>query len=162
MEKSPNIKAAEILVIIIAVLVGYLIFRHYRSNMEKEPVMNSSPSGESQVVVENTSVTGGVLSLPTGFPQDLPVEKPLIESATTKYPDQNARQLSVSYQSKKQMAEKYAEYKEYLNKEGFSVTEGEANSGVRGLFGTKPEVNVSVVISSSRGETLVQISYLEK
>ena len=114
-------------------------------------------------IVETTKVVNGITPAPTGFPSDIPIEAgAILESNTTYYPDQNAEQLTLSYKSTKTVTQKYTEYKNYLTKAGYQITEGSSTSPVRAVFGTKPDVNLTVAVSSVDGRTLVQISYLIK
>ncbi len=114
-------------------------------------------------MVKNTPMVNGIISVPVGFPQGIPLESgSLIESATTQYPGENVQQLSISYRSSKTIAQKYTEYKDYMNQAGYSLTEGNKSAPVRAIFGTKENTNLSVAISSSEGKTLVQLSYLLK
>ena len=154
-----------IIVILLVLGIGYILFARYSVPREENEEVASDLSNDqgSMVVVENTPLVNGVLSVPAGFPQDIPLEKAdIIESATTDYPDQNAKQLSVSYKSSKTIAQKYSEYKTYMTQAGYSLTEGGTNTPVRAIFGSKVGANLSVAISSSGGKTLVQISYLLK
>src|SRR3989344_4196668 len=114
-------------------------------------------------VVEKTPMSNGVLPAPKGLPQGIPLEGgKILESATTQYPGQNARQLSASYRSSKTVSQKYTEYKNYLLSAGYKITEGSLTAPVRAIFGTKADANLSVAISRSDGTTLVQLSYLLK
>src|SRR3989344_6635915 len=110
MEQPQQIKTISAVIIILLVLgAGFLLFLKYRAFPNPANLLMTNPStslGASDeqrtVVVENTSLINGTLSLPAGFPQDIPLEKGnLIKSATTYYPEQNVRQLSISYQSSK-------------------------------------------------------------
>jgi|SRR3989344_76235 len=165
MEHSKKIKTSSAIVIIILVLIsGYFLLGKDRSLIDtnqSKPVGNQNPM---RVVAESTPAVNGVLSVPKGFPQDIPMEKGgILESAISNYPDQNARQLSVSYISSKTVTQKYAEYKNYMVSSGYEIKEGgSVSSSVRAIFGTKSDVNFSVAISSSGGSTLVQLSYLLK
>ena len=166
MEQPQQIKTISAVVVILLVLgAGFLLFLKYRTfpNPENSPKSGSTNHEPGTVVVENTSMINGTLSLPAGFPQDIPLEKGnLIESATTYYPEQNVRQLSISYQSSRTTTEKYAEYKNYMTASGYEITEEDTNAPVRAIFGVKEDRNLSVAISSREGKTLVQLSYLLK
>ena len=166
MEQPQQIKTISAVVIIFLVLAaGFLLFAKYRTslNQENSPTSDSANDESATVVVENTSIVNGVTPAPRGFPQDIPLESGnLTESATTQYPRENARQLSVSYLSSKTIAQKYAEYKTYMSQAGYSLTEGNATASVRAIFGVKEDSNLSVAISSSKGKTLIQLSYLLK
>lgn len=118
--------------------------------------------GAQRIKVEKVPIVDGFSSLPVGFPADIPTESfAILEGATTYHLNGLAKQFSVSYLSAKTMAEKYAEYKNYMTRVGYTVTEeGDTASRVRALFGEKDGNKLSVVISQSRGETLVQVAYL--
>ena len=107
-------------------------------------------------------VEGRVL-VPQGFPEDIPVEvESIFESATTRYPKQSAKQLSLSYKTSSTMVEKYTEYKNHLTNAGFTVREDSNHSSIRAIFGSRPDANLAVAISSFEGMTIVQLSYLVK
>ncbi len=163
MEQSQKIKISSAVITIVLVLtLGYILFNKYRTPAETSlKVSNDTDSQPMKVEVENTQMVSGVLSAPAGFPSDIPLEKEnILESVTTNFPENNARQLSVSYQSSRTVAQKYAEYKKYMQDIGYQMTEGEANATVRSIFGTKEGNNLSVAISSADGKTLVQLAYL--
>ncbi len=166
MEQSPNVKIISVIIAILLILgVGYILIGKYNvpaKNIPQTSVDNTS-NQEPAVIVENTPKVDGILSAPAGFPKDIPLENgAVLESATTRYPDQEAQQLSVSYRSSRTVAQKYAEYKAYMTQAGYEITEGATNAPVRAIFGTKSNANLSVAISSSKSVTLVQLSYLIK
>ncbi|MDO8471231.1 MAG: hypothetical protein Q7S49_01340 [bacterium] len=167
MEQPPQIKTISAFVIVLLILgAGFLLFLKYRTsslNQENSPTSGGTNEEPATVVVKNTPMINGVISVPVGFPQGIPLESgSLIESATTQYPGENVQQLSVSYRSSKTIAQKYTEYKDYMNQAGYSLTEGSASATVRAIFGTKENTNLSVAISSFEGKTLIQLSYLLK
>ena len=167
MEQSSQIKTISAVIIILLVLgAGFLLFLKYRTsslNQENSPTSGGTNGEPATVVVKNTPMVNGIISVPVGFPQGIPLESgSLIESSTTQYPGENVQQLSISYRSSKTIAQKYTEYKDYMNQAGYSLTEGNKSAPVRAIFGTKENTNLSVAISSSEGKTLVQLSYLLK
>ena len=167
MEQPPQIKTISAIIIILLVLgAGFLLFLKYRTsslNQENSPTSGGTNGEPATVVVKNTPMVNGIISVPVGFPQGIPLESgSLIESSTTQYPGENVQQLSISYRSSKTIAQKYTEYKDYMNQAGYSLTEGNKSAPVRAIFGTKENTNLSVAISSSEGKTLVQLSYLLK
>lgn len=166
MEQSQQTKTISAIVIILLVLgvAYYVLSAKYRVSVQENPsVSNSANNSPATVVVENTPMVNGAISVPARFPRDIPIEKAgIIESATTEYPAQNAQQLSVSYRSSKTIAEKYAEYRDYMSRADYRVTEGQTGALPRAIFGAKADANLSVVISSANGKTLVQLSYLLK
>lgn len=161
MEHSQNTKTiTSIIIIIVILIIGYILIAKYQG---LKPNELSNSNDKSTVLIENTALVDGKLLAPQGFPAGFPIEEGnVLESATAKYPDQGAKQLSVSYLSSKTVAEKYAEYKAYMTKEGYEITEGDSDSAVRTLFGTKVDVNLSVVMSVQDGKTFVQLGYLIK
>lgn len=166
MEQPQPLKTISTIVVLLLVLgAGFLLFFKYRSvpNQENLPTPDNTNHEPRTVVVENTPMVNGSFSLPAGFPQDIPIEVGnLIESATTRYPEQNVQQLSISYRSSKTITQKYAEYRNYMTVSGYQITEENGTAQVRAIFGVKEGHNLSVAISSREGKTLVQISYLLK
>lgn len=165
-EQPQRIKTiSTVVVILLALGAGYVLFTKYRPflNQENLPTSVNSNDQSVTVMVKNTPTVNGVILAPRGFPPDIPLESNnLTESATTEFPRENARQLSVSYQSSKTIAEKYAEYRNYMTASGYQITEGDAGSPIRTILGTKESANLSVVINRAEGGTLVQLSYLLK
>lgn len=166
MEQPPQVKTVSAIVIILLVLgAGFLLLTKYRVSLDQgNPSTSNDVDGEqAMVVVGNTPMINGVVPAPAGFPQDIPLESGnLVESATTQYPREDARQLSLSYLSSKTMTQKYAEYKNYMEQTGYQITEGSAGSSLKTIWGTKENANLTVVVSSKEGKTLVQLSYLLK
>ncbi|KKW02014.1 MAG: hypothetical protein UY36_C0013G0004 [Parcubacteria group bacterium GW2011_GWA1_49_11] len=166
MEQPSQTKTISALVVILLILgVGFLLLTKYRVSLNQENLPTSSNVGDEQVtvVVKNTPMVNGITSAPTGFPRDIPLESGnLTESATTQYPRENARQLSLSYLSLKTIAQKYAEYKNYMERTGYQITEGSTSSSLRTIWGAKQNVNLTVVVSGRENRTLVQLSYLLK
>ena len=166
MEQPSQTKIVSALVIILLILgAGFLLLTKYRVSLNQENLSTSGDVGDEQatVIVENTPVINGAISAPAGFPQDIPLETGnLTESATTQYPRENARQLSLSYLSLKTIAQKYAEYKNYMEQTGYQVTEGSTSPSLKTIWGVKENVNLTVVVSGREGGTLIQLSYLLK
>lgn len=156
MEPQQSSKAKTLITIVVIVLilgVAYLLINSL-SKVDNTPEV---------VEIENAEFVDGVFQAPEGFPTDIPLEQSnILESVTTNYPELGARQLSLTYESSQTVDEKYVEYKDYLTNAGYVVTEGDANSSVKAVFGTNDAVNLSVVISSYGEKTRVQIAYLLK
>lgn len=151
----------SVLAIVLLVALGYILFNKYGAKNGQVPQEDNTALME--VVVEHTPRTNGVLPVPTEFPQDIPVEKTsIVESATSVFSDLNARQLTVSYQSKKTVGEKYTEYKNYMTEAGYTLSEGGTGANLKSVFGTKENINLTVVISKAEVGSLVQIAYLLK
>lgn len=164
-QQSQNTKIILAIVTIVLILgLGYVLLGKYRAPREaNQQASRADEARQFAVVVENTPITNGTVIAPEGFPEEIPIETSgILESATTRYPAQNAKQLSINYNSTKTIAQKYAEYKNYMTKAGYNMTEGDANTPVRALFGTKRNANLSVVVSRIEDKTLVQLSYLLK
>jgi len=165
MEQSQPIKTVSAIIIVLIILVGaYLLFAKYGvpGGVNQEESLNGNQEPMVVEVIE-TPVVNGTLSTPTGFPQDIPIENGNItESTTTNYPEQNAQQLSLSYQSSQSVDSIYTAYMNYMSQAGYEITEGDASLPVRALFGTTADANLTVAISSMEDQTLVQISYLVK
>lgn len=95
------------------------------------------------------------------LPEGIPIENEnVLESVITDFPEQNARQLSISYESRSTVAQKYSEYKDYMRQHGYKFSEGREDSPIRAVFGKKDGVNLSVAVSNNNGKTLIQLSYL--
>jgi len=161
-EQTLNTKLILAVIVVIALLaLGYFLSLKY--NPEKGSPEGTNETTPMEVVVEHTQAVNGVLPAPKGFPTDIPIEKfGIIESAVTDFPTSNARQLTLSYRSKKTVALKYAEYKDYITKAGYTLSEGGTGPNLKYASGVKGDVSLSVVVSAAEGGSLVQIAYLLK
>lgn len=164
MEQTHNTKTIVVAILVLLILGGVYMFFEKKGFKSTGEDRGSTATNKEQatVVVENTPVSNGTMKAPTGFPADIPVESSaIVESATTRYPE-SATQLSLSYESSKTVSEKYKEYITYMKQAGYEVTEGDANSPVKAIFGIKGDSNLTVAVSNTSGKVLVQISYLLK
>ncbi|MEK7176956.1 MAG: hypothetical protein AAB719_01510 [Patescibacteria group bacterium] len=162
--QTPNKKTFLAILVIMALLaLGYFLSQKY--SLDKGPTSpeETNEALPMEVVVEHTQAVNGVLPTPKDFPKDIPVEKfDITESATTVYPSIGAKQLNISYQSNKSLDVKYKEYKDYMTKAGYTLSEGGTGANLKAIFGTKEKENLSVVVSSAGGGSLVQVAYLLK
>jgi hypothetical protein len=146
--------------LLIAISAGFLLYQ-FRGG-ERATVIPTEERPQ-EVVLEMTERDGGVLPPPREFPADIPIETARItESSTATIPGTNIKQLTVSYTSTQTLAAKERAYRTYMQEKGFEISESPAGSPVRGLFGRKENADISVVLSSSSGTTLVQIAYILK
>jgi len=156
-EKSSRVKIGTSIIVLLLAVVAIMVFTSFK------PAQDENDVREVKTVSSNNAVVEKIQTVPTGFPQDLPIEASnLKEGAVTTFQSNSAKQLSLSYTSAKSVTEKYTEYKNYMTQKGYLLTEGPANSQVRAIFGAKYDANLSIAISSSNKGTLVQISYLIK
>jgi hypothetical protein len=165
MEQPQPIKTVSAIIIVLTILIGaYILFTKYGVPGDLNEEMTENGNQEPMVVeVSDTPMVNGALSAPAGFPQDIPIENNNItESTTTNYPEQNAQQLSLSYQSSQSIESIYTAYMSYLTQSDYEIMEGEADSSVRALFGTRADANLTVAISNTGSQRLVQVSYLVK
>lgn len=166
----PSIYTKFFSLALLAVLIVVGLYYSFSQNFffGQRNTDNQNLSGENitnqeapTVMVRLSPLVNGIPAIPQDFPQEIPLEAGKVtKSATTFYLDQNAKQLSLSYQSGKTVVQKYAEYKNYLTQAGYQVTEGDSKAPIRSIYGTKGRNNLSFVISTVTGGTLVQIAYL--
>ncbi len=113
------------------------------------------------VEVVNTPHEKNVLVAPLGFPKDIPFEKNnIVQSSRTNYPEGDAFQASLTFESAKTPEDHYAAYLTYMKGASYAVTEGKSATGVLSLSGKKTGANLNIVLSRSASSTVVQISYL--
>ncbi|MCR4279399.1 MAG: hypothetical protein NUV78_01535 [Candidatus Zambryskibacteria bacterium] len=113
------------------------------------------------VQVERVVEVEGKFTPPLGFPASIPLEEDnIVESILTNFPTQNAVQTSVIYRSTEEKLDKYFEYRSYMEKEGYKLSEGGDTGEVLFLHGIKGNENLSVTLSTWEGLTVVQIAHL--
>jgi hypothetical protein len=162
--KSSKNVLTIIVVVVILIAVAYLMM----GNTAQKPATNSNqPStNNSQVTKEAITYKAVDLSsgskLPQGFPSSIPVESKTIVAADTKvYTDRtpNVVLQTVNYNSSKTVLEKYNEYLDYMTKNGYSFGTNGKDSKNHTLYGMNGTNSLLVVVSSSGGQTLVQLAY---
>jgi hypothetical protein len=146
--------------LLIALSAGFLLYQFRGEERALEVLLEETPQ---EVVVEYTERDGGVLPPPAGLPSDIPIERDrIIESSVATLTVNQTKQISLSYQSSQTVVAKVQEYRSYMQRAGYEISETPAGSAVRGLFGRKDDAQLSVVVSLTNGSTLVQIAYVVK
>lgn len=111
--------------------------------------------------VERITEVDGKFFPPPGFPVSIPLEEDnIVESMVTNYPEQKAVLRSLMYRSTEEKADKYAEYRTYMEGEGYKLADGGESGEVMFLSGTKTSENLSITLSTWEGLTVVQIAHL--
>lgn len=114
------------------------------------------------VQVERVLEVEGKFLPPAGFPSSIPLEKDkIVESILTNFPEHNMVQTSVTYRSTEEKAKKYAEYRSYMEEEGYKLSEGGESGEVMFMNGAKEGENLSITLSTWEGLTVVQIAHLK-
>ena len=156
-------KSMLVLIILLAVIVlAFLLMQ----NVTKE---NGSQTQELKTE-ENVDVkevdlatTFGSSRLPSGFPSDVFVDTAsIVQSYTANFPDRKVSQHTLSYTSEKPAKTVFTEYLDSLKKAGFQFAENGIDEKSMSLYGSRSGNDLSVVISTSNGQTLVQITYLAR
>lgn len=155
METSPRVSPA--LVAIIIALLALAVYLHFTG---KGKVSAPAEVTAAVVTVRSTPLVDGAMVLPENFPTEIPVETDIIESSTTDYPDKNLKQLTVVYLSSVSVAEKQAEYIQYLNTANYEVVSGTSSEEI--IAGKKEGSEIFVIVTSESNKTQVRISYLIK
>lgn len=100
------------------------------------------------------------LVAPAGLPKDLPLNKSGITSSyTTKFERGEAVQSSVVFETKTSAEAEYKIYLDYLNQNGYAVSEGKDDAGTLSLSGRKSNANLLVTINTA-SSTIVSITHL--
>lgn len=145
------------ILLLVVVLAGATMWQKW-SRARSEARIAATPMN---VELTRTEEVAGFLSTPPAFPSDIPFEEgKLVESVTTNFPSQNAVQTSVTYRTENSVEEKYSEYLAYMNTAGYAVKEGNAESQVLALYGSKDGAKLTITISTWENLTVVQIAHL--
>jgi hypothetical protein len=86
---------------------------------------------------------------PTDFPSDIPIEKDVkfTQSYSLDYPGQ--KQLSIVFPSTKTVKENYDLYKDFLEKQGWNISNKGENTNLSFLYATKENMEMNVTITDS-------------
>lgn len=152
-------------VFVVAILGGsWFIYTKYGSKQRVLPTSDFVFDKENDMKFVKTDVvkTGGS-KLPVGFPADIPVESGAIEdSYKGQFSNVKATQYTVSYTSPKTKTDLLALYNKYMTDNGYTIQPQPTSQTILQTSGYKGNDSLSVVISSQKGISLVQISYVDR
>lgn len=165
--RSNNKTIAIVIAVVVIILIGYLILKGGGT----EPMVENTPQTVSTDTLENVIVqpanvagaTSEAEKLPSGMPNGIPVETENIwESYSMTYPSRNLVQYSVSFYSSASLAEKFAEYDQYMTAAGYEFGRDGKSEANGILYGVKDGDDLSVYLTTQDGRTSVQLTYLDR
>lgn len=123
---------------------------------------NGGAVSSETVKVTETNITGGGASkLPDGFPPTIPVETINVkESYKVDYTDKEVTQYTVSYVSIKDSDELWTIYNDFMAKERYMIDTETTSRNLGQITGFSGNDSLSVVISTQKGSSLVQMNLL--
>jgi hypothetical protein len=153
------------LVILIAVLVAValiiIVFMYERS---KRPIDSQTITKEN-VIVERFNVTGssGASKLPSGFPDNIPVEiAGISESLSMNYVEKDSILYNVEYFSQKSVLEKYTEYLKFVQDNNYTLISNNQSSILSNIYARSNNSDLSVVVNLRDNRTLIGITYVKR
>ncbi len=158
-EVHSSSKQVFALVLVFVFLLAVSVFM--AMNMQSKKIIT-----KENVQVKNTdlkSVTNEADKLPSGFPSFIPVETAqTTESYTMNFPDRKLTQYTVNFTTSKTLDQKYKEYSDFMNANGFVLKPGTDSAMTKTLFASKNNDDLLVVLSMVGKETTVQIAYVDR
>ena len=156
-------KSMLVLIILLAIIVlAFLLMQNVtKEDGSQTQVLKTEENVEVKEV--DLTTTFGENRLPSGFPSDIIVDTAsIVQSYTANFPDRKISQHTLSYISEKPAKTVFTEYLDSLKKVGFQFAPNGIDEGNMALYGSREGNDLSVVISKSNGQTLVQITYLAR
>ncbi len=145
-----------------AVLVLFLALNKEAEAPQDQVIVENVVRGDG-VTVAKTDVTKSGSKLPQGFPNDIPVELVnVIDSYKAFYEKVQATQYTVSYTSDRDREDLWNMYSKFMNDSGYRIDVAQTSRGLGQISGAKGDDSLSVVVTSSNGVSLVQLSYLDR
>lgn len=147
------IAAVVFLVIIIVLGAGYF----YR-----QPISDFLKKFPWKPEVEDKKEVKSELSLPSGFPADIPLEKGAVleQSYIQDYPE-NLKQLTIVFESKKTADENYGIYESFLKEKNWNIINAHKEGEIYNLYGRKDGQDINMVIVKNKeqaGASSISIS----
>jgi hypothetical protein len=152
----------SLIVIVFILLFGVILFMYSGGRLKQEEVPTTQYT-EENVVVDHTSLSGAD-KLPSGFPQEIPVDKDaeFTQSYKASYPDHRVVQYTVEYKSSSSVEEQITIYSDFFKKNGYESTLTSENETVKAYYATKNNDDISLVVSNLDGKAVVLITYLDR
>ena len=115
------------------------------------------------VTVAKTDVTKSGSKVPQGFPKDIPVESVNVtDSYKVFYEKVQVTQYTVNYTSDRDREDLWNMYSKFMNDSSFRIDVAQTSRGVGQISGARGDDSLSVIVTSSNGVSLVQLSYLDR
>lgn len=152
---------------IVIIVIAFFFITKDKENKPsdiQEAVQNITKEPVSLNVVDLNSAKSNSEKLPKGFPASIPLEMEDITLSDSKIYTDRAVPVTVytvNYFSEKTVEQKYAEYLNMMNKNGFIFGENGKDNKNHVLNGTKDNDTLLIVVANFQGKTQVQLSYTE-
>jgi len=172
MPVEPKKSQSIIFIVALFVILSFITYFVYVSKMGKNSSAGLDNKVTQNITKENIVFKAVNVSsaktesdkLPSGLSASIPVEtKGIFLSDSKTYTDRSApvTVYTVNYTTTKSVSEKYGEYLTYMTKNGFVFSTNGKDKINHVLNGTKDGNTLLVVVTSSGGKTVVQLSYTE-
>jgi len=153
--------------VVLLLIVGGAWFSYTNLNeqsIEENKIETTVVNKQEGIQVTKTNVAeNGGSRLPKGFPADIPVEMAtVVDSYKSFYEKVATTQYAVSYTSKKTRDELWSIYDKYMKDSGYTIQTQTSSKSLGQISGMKGDDSLSAIISSQKGISLVQISYLDR
>jgi hypothetical protein len=165
MDNKQKVEGGLLGVLVLVIIIGgYLWYSSSKSAPAPvAPPVVQKPVSDVKVTTAQMNTTTSTLSLPVGFPTNIPVEVlNITESYTAEYKSAGFVQYTITYTSDKTVASKWLEYKDFLTKAGYTLGKEGTNQAQGTVYGKKGMDEMSVLVATQNKKTTVHISVLQK
>ena len=157
-------KISIVLSVIIIATLAFFSTSYYERKIHSE---NSLGKEETILQIPQPEKTDFGTSLPADFPANMPLEKGITVEQSYRLNYEGQNQFSLVFLSDKSVAENYATYGTFLEKEKWNISNKYQSKNLASLYGSKESHDINVTISehmqaSSSAESKVSISVLKK
>lgn len=159
-----NKKVLVTLIVILAVVVVIAVALKggkrggQQAGNNKQSADLSKPAPKERVVKQEAAATLAA------FPQGFPVEEAAQTSDSFKYVPANSteQQSTVEYVSLKSLAENGKSFKDFMDKNGYKISNKVEQDNLLFYYGSKDSNDLSVKIQSAEGKVTVSASFLKR
>ncbi len=156
-------KLLLVIVIVAALALGGYLFLNRGADAPKDETPIENVTKKDGVTVAKTDVTKSGSKVPQGFPTDIPIESVNVtDSYKAFYERVQATQYTVNYTSDRDREDLWNMYSKFMNDSGYRIDVAQTSRGLGQISGSKGDDSLSIIVTSSNGITLVQLSYLDR
>jgi signal transduction protein with GAF and PtsI domain len=156
-------KLLLVLVIVVVLAIGGYLLLSGGAGEPKNETPIETVTKRDGVIVAKTDVTKSGSKVPQGFPSDIPIESVNItDSYKAFYERVQATQYTVNYTSDRDREDLWNMYSKFMNDSGYRIDVAQTSRGLGQISGAKGDDSMTVIVTSSNGISLVQLSYLDR
>ena len=168
-----NKKFLIVIIVVVVLGAGYAVFRYAGKRQPVQPKPQpgqgqTNNTGQQPAAGKNAKPYVNVVQVPTtqlpkGLPSDLPIEKSATVISNVQFATPDGKtQYTRSYYSSRTLDDNYTVFKNYLDKNGWTINSAVNTEAVKTLDATKGNNRLSITIGKDpANKVTVSVSFVE-